>query len=405
MTTTTGSPLGPTRILDMTWWGVGPCCTLLLGFLGAEVVKIEHRDRLDPERRRYTKPGSASVNMGPLFNDWNLNKFSMEVNLRHPEGAEVVRHLAAVSDVVVDNFSPGVMNRLGLGYDQLRKAKPDIIMLSLSALGSTGPESNTVGVAPTFAALSGLATVSLTPNGFPFEFRGAIDLTVSMMGTLAVLGALNRRLTTGRGGFLDVAAAETLASMAGEAFLDHSLGQRLPPVAGNRDPVVAPHNLYPCSGDDAWISIAVVTNEEWRALCSVIGREDMASDSRFADMPGRKRHEEHIDKTIADFTRGRDKRELMKLFQEAGVAAVPSFSSQDLCEDPHLSERGCIRTIQHPEAGCIVCLRPPWVFSRTPAIIARPAPLLGEHTDRYFQDLLGVDSAALARLRSEKVLV
>lgn len=398
------SILGPVRVLDLTWWGVGPCCTLLLGFLGAEVVKIENKDHLDPERKRYTKPGTTSVNVGPLFNDWNLNKYSVTIDLRKPEGAELVRRFAAVSDVIVDNFSPGVMKRLGLGYGRIREVNPDIIMLSLSALGSTGPEANTVGVAPTFAALSGLATVSLTPNGFPFEFRGAMDLTVSMVGAMAVLDALNRRMATGRGEYIDVAAAEALACFAGEAFLDHSLGQRLPPMVGNQDQFMAPHNLYPCLGEDQWISIAIATNEEWRALCRVMGREGLADDPRFADAPSRKKHELEIDDIVVNFTRGRDKKALMETLQAAGVAAVPSFSSQDLCEDPHLTQRGCFQQVQHPEAGCVVCLRPPWVFSRTPASIARPAPLLGQHTDYFLRNALGLDSEKLAALRESKVL-
>jgi len=377
-----------------------------LGFLGAEVIKVESRQRIDHARmlafstgKRFTGPDSSSV-----FNTLNLNKHSITLNLKKPKAVELAKRLLKKSDCTMENMRPGVIERLGLGYDAVREVKPDIIYLSSSACGQTGPEREYIGYAPTFAAMAGLSYITGYPDWPPSNFMGSIDLKSATTSAFAILAALCHRQKTGQGQHIDLASQETIAAMSGDVFMDYIFNQRIPQRKGNRHEVMAPHGCYRCRGDDQWISIAVATEEEWEALCRTMGMPELLTDKRFSSQRLRWQNQSELDDIITQWTRDKDKYAVMEALQEKGVAATPSLSGEGLFKDPHLKERGVYMQVDHPEIGKDWSVTPPWKLSETPASIRRHAPLLGEHNDYVFLDLLGMSSDEVDALKSEKVI-
>ncbi|MGD0114492.1 MAG: CoA transferase [Dehalococcoidia bacterium] len=399
-------PLEGVRILDFTWAWAGPQATLLLALLGAQVIKVESRRRLDHSRLRSLVAGRSMG--GPdesfIFNTLNLNKLSLTLNLSKPEAIEIARSLAKISDVVTQNMRPGVLDRLGLGYEDLKAIKPDIILLSSSAVGSTGPERLYTGYAPTFAAMGGMAYITGRAGGRPAPLMGTIDLRVGSTGAFAVLAALYHRKQTGRGQHIDLSSAEAVSSLMGDVFMDYTMNGRVQERAGNNDRAMAPHNVYACKGDDQWVSIAVGTEDEWRALCGVIGDERLRRDERFADEAGRWQNREALDEIIREWTRERAPLDIMQVLQAAGVPAMPVYAGEEIVVDRHVVERGIIQEVDHPLMGVKRVLGPPWRLSKTPARIMRPGPLLGQHNDYVLGELLGMPKDEIERLTAEEVL-
>jgi benzylsuccinate CoA-transferase BbsF subunit len=401
---TTG-PLEGVRILDFTWAWAGPHATLLLAFLGAEVIKVESRRRLDHTRLRslMTGPIMTSPDHSVIFNDLNAGKLSLTLNLSQPKAVEIAKRIAQISDVVTENMRPGVMERLGLGYDDLKAVKPNIIMLSSSAVGATGPERTYAGYAPTFAAMSGLAYITGHPDGPPMPLSGAVDLRVGTTSAFAILAALHYRARTGKGQYIDLSSTEAVSALIGHTFMDYSMNSRVQTRAGNRDQLMAPHNCYPCLGEDKWVTIAVACQEEWDALRRVVG-DGRLEDERFADVSSRWQNQEALDQIIGEWTASHSQEEVTQALQEVGVAAMPLHDGRALVRDAHLRERGVLEPLHHPLIGERLTLSPPWRFSRTPAQIRRPGPLLGEHNQYVLGELLGMASDEIERLVAEEVL-
>lgn len=398
-------PLAGIRIVDFTWAWAGPQATLLLGMLGAEVIKIESRARLDHTRVRSLMAGPtlASPDHSVIFAELNVNKLSLTLNLTHSTAVEIIKRLVKISDVVAENMRPGVLERLGLGYEALRAVKPDIIMLSSSAVGSTGPERTYVGYAPTFAAMSGIAHITGPAEGPPTPLSGAIDLRVGTTSAFAILAALYHRARTGQGQYIDLSSTEAISAMIGDTFLEYAMNRRSPGRAGNRDRTMAPHNCYPCAEDDRWVTIAVATDDEWRALRSVIA-DPRLEDERFADGYGRWLYQEELDQIISEWTASRSPQEITQTLQAVGVAALPVHNGRSLVEDPQLRERGLMEWVEHPLAGRRLMAGPPWRFSKTPASIRQRAPLLGEHNHYVLNELLGLSEEEIQRLEEEGVI-
>jgi len=398
-------PLEGIRVLDFTWAWAGPQGTLLLALLGAEVIKVESRRRLDHARLRSLVAGPSTT--GPdhsfIFNTLNLNKLSLTLNLSKPEAVEIARALAQKSDVVTENMRPGVLERLGLGYEALRSIKPDIIMLSSSAVGGTGPERLYTGYAPTFAALGGLAYITGRPAGRPAPLMGTIDLRVGSTIAFAVLAALYYRKRTGNGQYIDLSSAEAVSVLMGDAFMDYTMNSRVQERMGNRDRAIAPHNCYPCKGEQ-WVTIVAGTEGEWQALCEVIGDRRLTEDERFADTYRRWENQEALDGLIGEWTAERSPQAVMETLQAVGVAAMPVYDGADLVRDAHVLERGIIEEVEHPAMGKKKVLGPPWRFSKTPAEIQRPGPLLGQHNDYVLGELLGMSRRDIDRLTEEQVV-
>jgi benzylsuccinate CoA-transferase BbsF subunit len=402
----TDGPLEGVRVTEFTSAWAGPYATCLLGFLGAEIIKVESRQRLDHARlvSFTTSSDFSNPDQSPVFNSLNLNKQSACLNLSKPKAVEIAKQLVKKSDVVVENMRPGVMGRLGLDYQALSEVKPDIIYLSSSSCGQTGPHREHVGYAPNFASAAGLSYVTGYPDWPPSILSGAIDLRSATAAAYAILAALLCHQRTGEGQYIDLASQETSMMLNSNALMDFLMNQRVQMRRGNRDDRMAPHNCYRCRGDDHWISIAVANDREWRALCGAMGKPELAEDERFAEAEMRWNHQEELDRIIGEWSKDRDHYELMHELQKAGVAAAPSLSNKDLFEDPHLEERGTFLQVDHPLLKKDWVLSPPWNLSGTPARIRRHAPSLGEHQQRIFEELLGMSAAEIENLKEEKVI-
>jgi benzylsuccinate CoA-transferase BbsF subunit len=396
-------PLAGIRVTDFTWAWAGPQGTLLLGMLGAEVIKIESHARLDHARVHSLTAGGVrgDYDQSPFFNDLNLGKLSITLDLRKEEARDIARRLVARSDVVSQNMRPGVLDRLGLGYEDLRKVKPDIIMLSSSAVGATGPEGSYAGYAPTFACMSGAVELTGYPDQPPSPLSGAVDLRVGTTAAFAVLAALHHRQRSGEGQHIDLSSTEVMSTMIGEAFLEHSLCDRVPQRSGNRDAVMAPHNCYRCRGEEQWLTIAVGTEAEWSALRSVIADPEMEEDA-FAGPLERWRNQDRLDAIIERWTRERDPREAMEILQRAGVAAMVVHSGISIGKDPHVRERGVFESVVHPRIGRKEVVRPPWRLEGVRG--RRAAPVIGEHTEYVLGEILGLSRDEIDRLEESGAL-
>ena len=397
--------LGGVRILDFTRYAAGPQITLLLAFMGAEVIKVESMVNIDHFRREEAAVvfGSARAS-ADCFNSLNANKLSITLNLGTTDGVELAKRLVLLSDVVVDNFRAGIMDKLGLGYPVLKEIKPDIIMLSASSHGSTGPENRYIAYAVTMGALSGLSEITGYAGGPPVIQRSSADLRPGTAAAFAILAALNYREDTGEGQFIDFSAREALSCGIGEVIMDYTMNGRVRTRNGNRDDIMAPHNCYRCKGEDKWVSIAVSSDEEWAALCHTMGNPAWTKEERFGDQLSRWQHQEELDELIEAWTVNHTHYEVMEMLQSVGVAAAPSFSNEELFDNPHCQQRECFTPVQHPEEGELYVLAPPWKFSATPARVTGPAPLLGEHTEYVLGELLGMPEEEISRLVAEKIL-
>lgn len=269
-------------------------------------------------------------------------------------------------------------------------------MISASASGRTGPEAGVRALAPVFAALSGLSEMTGYADGEPFVGRMSMD-TINATGVcFALLAALWHHHRTGQGQYIDYSSREALSLTIGDSLMDYIMNGRVQSRNGNRDEIMAPHNCYPCQGEDKWISIAIATEEEWAAFCDVIGNPEWTKDEKFADAYNRWNNQEELDKLVREWTLKHTHYEVMNILQKAGVAAVPSFSSQDLLSDPHLSSRDLMEVVEHPKLGATMVIRNPWRLSETPPQITRHSPLLGEHNEYVFGKLLEIDKDEIA---------
>ncbi len=399
-------PLQGIRVVDFAWAWAGSQATSILALLGAEVIKIESLKRIDHSRvfslttgQWFDEPDRSSI-----FNDMNLGKLSANIDLSHPEGVALIKKLVAISDVAAQNMRPGKMEALGLGYEVLREIKPNIIMLSSSAQGSTGPEREYIGYAPLFSAISGFAHISGYEGDDPIRLSGEIDLLSATSSAFAILAALIHRQRTGEGQFIDLSSTEATSVFMGEVFMDYCMNGRNQTRHGNKDLFMAPHNVYRCMGEDKWISIAVATDEEFEALCEVAGHSEWATDDRFVDAFTRWHNQETLDKLIENWTSTQTHTEVMKTLQAVGVAATPSCNSEDLWNDPHLRERDFWTEVDHPVLGKKQVIAPVWKFSETPLKVSGPAPLFGEHNRYVFGELLGMGDSEIERLVEDRVI-
>lgn len=394
-------PLAGIRIADFTVHAAGPFCTHMLSQLGAECIKIESALRPDIFR----KPHPVYGRMGPAsFDQVASNKLSIRINLKHPKGVTIAKRLVAVSDVAAESFRAGVLTRLGLGYDALRAAKADIILLSVSSSGQSGPDSHFAGYAPLFGAWGALGTLTGFADGPPVEVRHVMDHTVGLNAALAVVAALHRRRATGEGQHVDVAAREVASSLIGEALLLAAAGA-VPARMGNDHPRMAPHGVYPAQGEDCWITIAVGTDAEWRALAQVIGAPQLADDTRFATAASRHAHRTELDCVVAQWSATLAADAAIALLQAASVPAHASWTTREIVTDTHLRARRAIVDVSEPDGRSRAAIGVPMRLSKGEEIgIARGTPQLGEHEDYVFGELLGLTRAQRQALQDEEVI-
>ncbi|MGB3129753.1 MAG: CoA transferase [Dehalococcoidia bacterium] len=394
------------RIADFCWLWAGAYATGLLALLGAEVIKIESMARPDPSRKMTLTVGQAfeGIDHSPIFNSINLNKLSVSLNLKQPEAVVLAKKIVQISDVASENMRPGAMDSIGLGYDVLKEVKPDIIMLSSSAFGAEGPLRRYGGYAPSFACYSGLAHLTGYSDGPPNPMTGSTDLMSATTSAFAIMAALNHRQHTGQGQHIDMASVESLAVFTGDALMEYIMNGRVQSRNGNHDRIMAPHNCYRCRGDDKWVSIAVATDEEWQAFCNAAGHPEWASDERFADTYSRWKNERELNDLIGEWTVNYTHYEVTEILQKAGVAAIPSFSNEEIFSDPHFKARELAVEVEHPSMGKQVVLGPPWRLSETPARVTKSAPTMGENNEYVFGEILGMSGKEIARLIEEEII-
>jgi crotonobetainyl-CoA:carnitine CoA-transferase CaiB-like acyl-CoA transferase len=351
-----------------------------------------------------TLAGDRPYNRSGSFNEHNRNKLAIALDLKKPAGVDVFKRLVAKSDVVIDNFSFGVMARLGLGYDDLRAIKPDIIALSMPAFGNTGPERGYIGYGPVQEQLSGVTSITGYEGGDPLEtgfYYG--DPSAGLQAAGAIMVALWARQRTGEGQQVDLSQRETLVSFLGEMLLDYQMNGRTLAPRGNRDDSMAPQGVYACRGEDSWIAISCRDDAEWGRLCQTMGRPELAYDTRFHDLLARHRNHDALDAILTDWTRQHEHLALTRCLQDQGVAAAAVLNHQELLENEHFRARGYFETVTHPEAGTHDYHGMTWKLSGTPGRIRFPAPLFGQDNERILRDLLGCPADEVAEL--ERALV
>jgi benzylsuccinate CoA-transferase BbsF subunit len=381
------------RILDFTWVLAGPYATRLLADFGAEVIKVQpllSSEADDAFSRGY-------------YNTWNRNKLGITLNLNKPEGVALVKKLAGICDAVVENFAPRVMANWRLDYDSLKKVKSDIIMLSMSIMGQTGPQRDYTGFGPTVQAFSGMTHLTSFPGQPPLGpgFSYA-DHIAGLYASLALLGALEHRRRTGEGQYIDISQVEAMTSLLGGAFLDYTASGKEPEPVGNTSTLAAPHNVYPCKGENRWCAIAAFTDDEWRGLKRILGNPAWAEDEKFATLSGRLDNRDELDRLIAAWTKEHTAEEVMSKLQENGVAAGVVQDAADLARDSHLKARGFF--IKHPEKELPPTDATPIKLSRAPAEYQRAAPFPGQDNDHVYGRLLGMSESEIADLKKNGVI-
>lgn len=401
-------PLTGIRVTDFTWAWAGPYCTLQMAHMGAEVIRIESQKRPCVSR---LIPSFADEVPGPnragYFNQYSQGKKSLQLDLGRPEGIEIAKQLIAKSDIVVQNFSAGAIDRMGLGYETLKQLKPDLIMVSICGYGQTGPERQYMGYGPASVPLAGISSLTGYRDVGPAEVGISYgDPNAGIFGAFAAMAALAYRQRTGKGVHIDLALWEALLVLMPEGLMDYAMNQSQPERDGNRDRWMAPHGCFKCQGDaDKWVTIACGSEAEWQALCQVMGQPELATDKRFANVTARKANEDTLEALISAWTQARDRWEVTELLQKAGVSAFPSMSNKDLATNPHLQARGYLVQKEHPEVGKRIHAGIPWQMSRTPCEVRAAAPLRGQHSDDVLRDILGLSEDAVQKLHEGQVLV
>jgi crotonobetainyl-CoA:carnitine CoA-transferase CaiB-like acyl-CoA transferase len=398
-------PLQGIRVLDLSWVWAGPYTGLQLGHLGAEVIKVE--STLRPDINRRIPPfaeGKPGLNRGGSFNQWNQNKRSLALDLSHPKAKEIVLQLARKCDVAIENFSAGVLNKMGLGYKELSRENPRLVMVSLSGFGQTGPISRNVAYGATVMAMGGLTALTGYRNQEPRSAGLSYpDPNSALHSVFGILAALWRRDRTGQGEYIDCSLLEAMVAVMPEGLMAQMMTGEQPRRDANRDPVLAPYGVFRCAGEDNWISICVRDDDEWRNLCAVMKQDTLAIDPRFASAAARKHNEDALEEIVTAWTRNFDFVELESMLQRAGVAAAAVMSAKDVAADQHLEARGFFARLNHPETGVYTHAGTPWHFSATPVSVRRPAPQLGEATEYVMKELLGYSDAEYQKLSAEGV--
>ena len=385
-------PLDGVRVVDLSWIIAGPTATRFMAAMGAEVIKVGSGRRPDPSTR------------GAAFQAYNQSKLYCALNISSPEGLELVKQLIAVSDVVIENFAVGVVDRLGLSYEATSAARPDIIMVSSSGTGHSGPHKDYVAYGSLLQHYTGWNSISGNPQGEPVPGGLWADPWVGMELAMVTAAALNNRALTGQGQYIDFSMAEALTAGIPGAILDYQMNHRVPEPMGNRDARYAPHGVYHCVGADRWVAIAVTNDEEWQSLCGVIQRPDLAADYRFDNADGRRKHQDKLDAAITQWTMLFDDHEATRRLQEAGVPSGPSLDICRVFNEPQLREVGYLSQTQKRDGELRELPGLPWRFDGEQHPILTEAPVLGQDNEYVYQELLGLSGVETNRLVEEQVI-
>ena len=408
-------PLAGIRVLELAEGWAGPMTGMWLGDLGAEVIKLEAVQRFDHARgsvdvhpslvsfypRREPGPRPYDVNSG--YVQANRNKLGMTLDLSREKGVELFKRLVAVSDVVVTNMVTGVPEKMGIGYDVLSKIRPDLVMLSCSGFGLTGPYAKRVTMGGAMDGIAGYGALRHYPDQAPdtVNYSTHTDVVTGMTNAVAILAALVQRAKTGKGQQVEVSGVEASLHHVPEALMDYAISGRIRTAAGNDHPLMAPHGVYPCAGEERWIALSVYRDAQWRALCSAMRDPAWARDERFDTRDGRRRHRLELDRRLADWTRARDPIALMGRLQGLGVPAAAVHDAADHARDPHFAARGFHQPTELEGYGTFPLPTSPWILDGQRLGVRLPPPRLGEHDAMIYSRLLELTEGEIEALRRE----
>jgi len=393
-------PLDGVRVLDFTATVLGPTVTRYLTDHGATVIRVESMVHL--ETTRLATPfagGQPGINTSGYFATHNAGKLGISLDMRKPRARDVARRLVRWADIVIETFTPGIMERWGLGYGDLKRIKPDIIMVSSSLEGQTGPYALHRGYGMVSASMAGFFELTGWPDGEPIgPYSAYSDFVGWNFLLISILVALDYRSRTGKGQYIDQSHVESAAHFLSPAILDYNINGRVASRVGNRDRRAAPHGAYRCRGQDRWCAIAVTNNEEWKSFCQVIGSPDWTKAPRFATLSGRKENEDELDGLVEGWTVNHTPEEVMTMLQQAGVPAGMVENAEDLFRDPQLEYRHHFVPLDHAEMGSYRISSAVFRLSRCSNEPRFAAPLLGEHNEYVLKEILGMSDDEVADL-------
>jgi crotonobetainyl-CoA:carnitine CoA-transferase CaiB-like acyl-CoA transferase len=397
-------PFEGIRVLDFGWIFAVPHATGWLGSMGAEVIRIESMRAPDLVRFLTGTNGVIGPNLSGVFHSINFSRKSLALDLSRTEAQQIARRLVQHSDVITENYTVGNMRKYGLDYERVRKLKPNIIMMSGTPLGQDGPFARTVGFGPTTQAFAGLCHLTGYPGGFPCGIGGTWpDFAVGTAMVFFLLAALHHRDRTGEGQYLDLSMAETVTTMIPEAMMDFFMNGRDEGPKGNRDDSMAPHGVFPAAEEDRWIAIAIAGDDEFAALCDVLGTPSMAADREYMRLADRLRNVAMLESEVAARTRNFDRDELVRRLRERGIAAGPVYNTHEVMGDEAFRASGIMIEREHGESGTRAVPGLPVKFSALEPDY-RGAPRIGQHSEEILSGLLGMGADEIARLREDKVI-
>jgi crotonobetainyl-CoA:carnitine CoA-transferase CaiB-like acyl-CoA transferase len=393
-------PLKDVRICDFMWVMAGPASTRILADYGATVVRIESPTRIDTAR---TLQPYLDNQLGPdssgLFANCNAGKLGISLDLGNSAAREVVHDLVRWADVVTESFSPKAMRAWGFDYESLRKINPALIMLSSCLMGQSGPLAKIAGFGNMAAAITGFHNLTGWADRPPSGVFGAYtDYLAPRFTAMAILAALDHRRRTGQGQYIDQSQAECAIHFLAPAILDYTVNGRVEGRVGNADSAFAPHGVYPAAGDDQWVAIVCRNDDDWRRLCAAMENEGLARDSRYASGAGRLEHRDAIDSSIAAWSRELDRGAIEYLLQSHGVPAHQVQNSAEAYADPQFAHRGHFVALEHPSLGKFTVEGPRAKLSRTPAVVQRAAPSLGQDNQHVLESILGYNETRISEL-------
>ncbi|MFC1918327.1 CaiB/BaiF CoA transferase family protein [Chloroflexota bacterium] len=391
------------KVAAFTWLTTGPTLTKYLADHGATVVKVESHTR--PELLRTAPPfkdGKPGIDRSGYFNLFNINQRSVGINLQHPSGIEVAKKLVAWANIVVENFRSGILPRMGLGYEDIRKINPDVVMLSITMVGQRGPIRSQPGIGVQLVSYAGFTNITGWPDRGPTQPYGAYtDIPGPALGAAALMAALIKQRLTGKGQHLDVSQYETGLWFLEPLIMDCLINGRASGRQGNACACWCPHNAYPCRGEDRWVAISITSEEQWQVFRQLLGNPDWLEKPELQTQEGRKQHEDELDIQIGKWTSNFSAEEVMTRMQAAGIPAGVVENSQDLLADPQLKHRNYFWEMEHAEMGNFHHQGESFTMSETPAQPVMPAPTLGEHTEYVCREMLGMTDEEFVTLLAD----
>jgi crotonobetainyl-CoA:carnitine CoA-transferase CaiB-like acyl-CoA transferase len=387
------------KVAEFAWVVVGPSTSRYLADHGATVVKIESHKRLDTNRINGPFVGGIPTPDGSMFyGKHNPNKNCISIDLGSPGGKKLAWKMIMWADIVTESFSPGTMEKWGMGYEDIKKVKPDIIYFSSSMQGRGGPHTSYAGYGQNAVNFSGFTEITGWPDRLPSPPYGAFtDYVSCRYAAFAMMAALMYRKKTGKGQYIEQSQFETSVQHLAPPVMDYQINGTIMNRNGNRYPTAAPHGVYQCKGDDRWIAISVMNEEQWLNFCEVIGNPVLARNKEYSNSFQRKKHEDILDRLVTDWTLTQNVEDAETALQKAGIPSNLVEKASDIYVDPQLEARGYFTTLEHAAMGrqkyeAQAC----FILSKTPRKIITPSPCVGEHNECVFRDMIGMNDDELA---------